>query len=259
MAEVKKAFHITPVMRTIRGGYYSMYCIRYAGNGQILASSPVSFDIKIIPVEDRLPTTLSTKSLPIFLTPFEGSILYTDQKCIRKIDGEGDEIFLVLEGDLRGIQYIGPNIIFVCTSSRVEKYTTSGEKLLKIEHDELGNQIYKDPQNISINRNGDICVAEYDETGNNEPLLTVVDQFGKYRFSYPPTPSGSPMDICCDSYCHIIIACRLIHVIDNDGNFLRYLNYDGIQEACSVTIDSEDNLFVSQLNDTCIRIMRSMC
>ncbi|XP_062603346.1 uncharacterized protein LOC134265125, partial [Saccostrea cucullata] len=253
MAEVKKTLHDPKIMRTLPGGYHSMHCLRFASNSKIFVSSPVSFDIRLMHTDETLPTTFRTKNSPRFLTPFEDGVLYTGKKGIRKIDREGDRIFLEIEGGLRGLQYVGPNTIFICKSSHVEKYATSGKKLLEIKLDDPGKRNDRNLQNISINGNGDICVAEYseaDEAKNYAPSLTVVDKYGKYRFSYFPQPSGSPMDLCCDLSYHIIIASKLIHVINKDGYFLRYLNYEGVQEPCSVTIDSEDHLFVSQLDDT---------
>ncbi|XP_061180671.1 uncharacterized protein LOC133189288 [Saccostrea echinata] len=246
-----KYFYDPFTIRKIPGGNQTMHCIKYAGNDQIYYCSQGSFDIELFLTDGTSVYTFSSQSLPSHLTPYEDGVLYTVAEEIRKINFEGDETFLHIDGWLRGIEFVEPNFIFFCNSSKVEKYTTGGERLLKIKYNDQGQPIYS-----SINRNGDICVSEYDATGYDDPVVTVVDEFGKYRFSYYPDPSSWPMDLCCDSCCHIIIASSTIHVIGKYGNFLRYLAYDGIKHPCSVTIDSEDNLFVSEMSDGHIRMVQ---
>ncbi|XP_061166690.1 uncharacterized protein LOC133175588 [Saccostrea echinata] len=198
----------------------------------------------------------------MYLTPYEDGVLYTGTGGIRRINNDGDQLFLPMEGNLRGITFVEPNTIYVCKGSEVEKHTTGGTMLLSVKYNDQGDQMYRNAENISINGKGDICVADYDSAGNTDSHsgVTVVDKFGKYRFSYSTKPPSWIMDLCCDSGFHIIIGyiSNTIHVIDKDGHFLRKLEYSGIDKPWSVTIDNEDNLFVSQMHDDFLRMMKYM-
>ncbi|XP_061180669.1 uncharacterized protein LOC133189287 [Saccostrea echinata] len=255
-----KSLHDPQITGTIPCGYHAMLCTRYAGDGQICVSSHVSFDIKRFYTNGTLVNTLTPSSLAMYLTPNEDGVLYTGTGGIRKVNSQGDKLFLPIEGNLKGIKFVQPDTIFVCNFSKVEKYSTGGKRLLEIEYNDQGEQIYGRLENISINGNEDICVSGYANNHESYHVVTVVDKYGKYRFTYTPTPKAynHPVDLCCDSYLHIIIVSNTIHVIDKDGNFLRYLLYDGIKNPWSVTIDREDNLYVSEMHDDYLRMMKYM-
>ncbi|XP_062602738.1 uncharacterized protein LOC134264451 [Saccostrea cucullata] len=257
-----RSLHDPQINGTILCGYHAMLCIRYAGKSRIFVSSHVSRDIKLFHTNGTLLNTLTPSSLAMYLTPYEDGVLYTGTGGIRKINHDGDQLFLPLEGNLTGIKFVEPNTIYVCKWSEVEKRTTGGKKLLSIKYNDQGDGIYGNAENISINGNGDICVAEYDAAGNIDSYIgvTVVDENGKYRFSYSTKPPSWPMDLCCDSDFQIIIAfiSSTIHVIDKDGHFLRKLEYSGIDKPWSVTIDNRDNLFVSQMHDDFLRMVAYM-
>ncbi|XP_062602739.1 uncharacterized protein LOC134264452 [Saccostrea cucullata] len=251
--------HDPHLVKNIPCGCIAMLCIRYTSDRQIFVISHGSSDINLVNTDGTLVRTFSPERLLPNLTPYKDGALYTDKEGIRKINSKDDKLFISIHGELRGIEFMEPNFIFVCNSSKVEKYTTDGKRLLKIEYDDKGDHIYKNPTKISINGNGDICVAEYARTDVLIPSVTVVDNCGKYRFSYglePKSDYSCMMDLCCDSCFHIIIVCDKIQVIDKDGNFLRYLVYDGIKNPLSVTIDNDDNLYVSELFDKYVRVLK---
>jgi hypothetical protein len=198
-----------------------------------------------------------------FFAPTRDGSLYTYPGGIRKVNDVGDELMLPLGNTLKGIAFLQPETIFVCNSSppKVTKYSTKGEKLLDIE-EENGRNIYTYPENIAINGNGDICVTNVALLfcTNQRSFVVVVDSDGCYRFSYtaPQERKFHPMDLCCDSNFHIIIADEensKLHVIDKDGRFLRYMSYDGIRNVCSITVDAEDRLFVSQMDEEFLRMI----
>lgn len=102
---------------------------------------------------------------------------------------------------------------------------------------------------ICENRNFDICVSNCD----NEVVL-VFDHAGKIRFQYNGNPSPKhkefwPKGITTDSQSRILIAdCYIqsIHILDQDGQFLRFISISDFKSPYGVCVDTRDNLFVAE-------------
>ena len=111
---------------------------------------------------------------------------------------------------------------------------------------------------LTENGNGDICVAD-----NAAKAVVVVNASGELRFKYPgnisPKPnykSFEPFKIATDVNQQILIndaSNDIVHVIDKDGNFLRYIEY-----PCTggLSIDPDHNLIAGNRKSGEIRIIR---
>lgn len=97
------------------------------------------------------------------------------------------------------------------------------------------------------NRNQDICV-----TDNGARAVVVVNKAGKLRFTYKgisscPTRIFDPVGITSDSQCRILISdwsnC-IVHILEQDGQFLRYIDICDLRYPYGICVDSKDNLLV---------------
>ena len=151
------------------------------------------------------------------------------------------------------------------TQSRVVRYLGAKRTMIHVHVIQNGRQ---GKRLFSI---GDAAVLQLTEYGNRDICVTdyagevvvVVNASGELRFKYQGKTSKNrnyksfrPTKIATDVNEQILIhdvSKDIVHVIDRDGNFLRYIKY-----SCrgGLSIDREHNLVVGDINNGRIRIIK---
>nr|XP_034324673.1 uncharacterized protein LOC105343882 [Crassostrea gigas] len=201
----------------------------------------------------------------------DGHLVYTDgeKQTINLLKNDKIQVLLTLHNwkPLNVCSTLYGDILVIMDScdqkqTRVVRYSGTEEKQ-SIQFDEKGEPFFNSYDGykcIAENRNLYICVVDC-QAG----AVVVLDQAGKLRFRYTgltgqkTTPKNRlfcPLGLTTDSQCQILISDisnDCIYVIDQDGQFLRYIDC-GLKCPWGLCTDMDDNLYVAEKGGTLRKI-----
>ncbi|XP_078340732.1 uncharacterized protein LOC144627477 [Crassostrea virginica] len=251
------------IISTIKTGHKYICSVTCLNEEQVWTSGETA-DIKCLSIQMVLQKTIKTKSgvMPRdIVVETTGTLLYCDlnTRTVYKVKNDQTEEIITLQGwrpNNLCVTSSGDHLVTVYsddwTQSKVVRYSGSTIKQT-IQFDDKGQPLYSGygyTKYIRENRNQDICVADW-----GAGAVVVVNQAGKLRFRYAGHPSPTknqpfkPYGITTDSQCLILIADfenHCIHIVDTDGQFLRYIDNCGLQNPYGLCVDNNDSLFVCE-------------
>nr|XP_022298081.1 uncharacterized protein LOC111107262 [Crassostrea virginica] len=260
---VRELLDVPEVLNTIKTRRANLRNVTCLNKEQIWTSGETA-DIKCFNIQGVLQTEVKTKTgeWPLDIAvDREGALLYSVGKTrtVYKVKNDQTEEIITLQG------WIPVNLCVTSsgdllvtmntdneTQAKVVRYSGSRAKQT-IQFDDKGQPLYSGKYTIKYiteNRNLDICVAD-----SAAGAVVVVNQTGKLRFRYtgPPSPTKNkpfePRGITTDSQSRILTADRnndCIHILDTDGQFLRYIDNCGLEYPYGLCVDSNDSLFVCE-------------
>lgn len=257
----KRPLMVHPIVMTdflTESGNNSFCHVSCVSNKEIWISGCDEF-LRLYNLEGKLVKSIKTKSgnVPIAIAIIRFDDLIYADKYDRSLNiVKGTEVHTMIK--LHGWRPLG-----VCSSSsdellllmvndsnnqtKVVRYSGSTEKQ-SIQFEDKGKTLlsptgsYDFPTCICENKNFDICVAD-----KNAKAVVIVDQNGKLRFRY--TSVFPPVGIVTDSQSRILISDHIyntIHILNQDGRLLRYIDNCFLQCPLGLCLDNNDNLFVAE-------------
>ena len=254
------------IIDTPVSGYGKLYNVSCLSDDEIWTSGD-NKTMKLYNLQGEVLKSVQTKSgnepSDIAVTR-TGCLVYADfgNKSINLVNGTQIQTLIKLRGwePLNLCITSSGDLLVIMISdddehTKVVRYTGSTEKQ-SIQWDYKGKPLFSSESGdkyLSENRNLDVCVADFDVKA-----VVVVNAAGKLRFRYtgsPCTPRESfhPRGITTDSRGNILTADyhrHRIHIIDQDGHFLHFINNCNLHNPLGLCVDSRDNLFLTE-TDTC--------
>jgi hypothetical protein len=257
----KSLFAEPRLAATTDTGYEYLYGISCLSDEQVWTRGNSKI-MKLLSLQGKLLKSIQTKSgnepKDIAVTQ-DGNLVYTDTNTVNLVKNKQVQTVIRVRGwrPWNICSASSGDLLVTMVSDDYQQYKVvrySGfTKTQTIQFDDQGQPLYSsgvfsDIKFISENINLDICVAD-----NEASAVVVVNQSGKLRFRYTGHPfdtmeSFDPVGITTDSLSHILTAdCdnHRIHILNEDGQFLRYIRNCGLDLPLGLSVDIKDNLFVA--------------
>ncbi|XP_052679375.1 uncharacterized protein LOC128160139 [Crassostrea angulata] len=262
----------TPVIiNKFNTGYTNLKNVSFYSEQEIWASAQVS-EIKCFNIKGNSINAIKTKS-----EEYPSDKAVTRDGCLLFSDYKLRTVNKVVNGQIKEIITLQGWIpLYLCVTSsddllvvmwdedkpqyKVVRYSGSVEKQT-IQYDKDGKPLYSEAYKIKFiaeNRNLNICVAD-----RAAGAVVVVSQAGKLRFRYTGHPSKEnpfiPRGITTNSQSQILVAdCGnlCIHILDQDGQFLRHIDNIMFDDPTGMCVDTLDNLFVAEYTTGDIKVIK---
>nr|XP_022298983.1 uncharacterized protein LOC111107874 [Crassostrea virginica] len=259
---VRELLDVQQVFNTIKTGHENLYSVTCLNEEQIWTCGSTA-DIKCFNIQGLLQKTIQTKSgknPSEIAVDIDGALLYSDWKTrkVYKVKDDQTEEIIRLQGWIPKqlcVTSSGELLMIMRsedeTQAKVVRY--SGSTVKQTIQFDNGQPLYSGNTKIKYiteNRNLDICVAD-----SGAGAIVVVNQAGKLLIRYTGHPSPTknepfkPSGITTDSQSHILtsdLRNHCIHILNADGQFLRYIDNCDLKSPYGLCVDSNDSLFVCE-------------
>jgi DNA-binding beta-propeller fold protein YncE len=218
--------------------------------------------LKLLSLTGKLLASIQVREHPYDIAVTrDGNLIYADlmNETVNIVKNKQMQILIKLWGwSPRNVCSTSSDDLLVAmvdkneTKSKIVRYSGSTVKQT-IQFDDQGRPLFSSESHskyISENKNLDICVAD-----KIAKAVVVLKQSGKLRFKYTGIPSNAmksfdPTGIATNSQSHILIADsdnHIIHILDQKGQFLQYIQGYGLNHPNGLCVDIRDNLFVTEI------------
>nr|XP_022295707.1 uncharacterized protein LOC111105628 [Crassostrea virginica] len=250
------------VVDTYETGYtytYKLACARSTNQIFVCGNNKV---IKQMTSEGKFVEKSSTESgnqpFDLALTS-DAQLMYSDHngKCVNIVRNNGkiENLIKLQKWFPMALCTTAANDLLVTMESedlatcKVVRYAGSTVKQ-EIQFNVKGEQLYCRADFINENKNLDVVVSDL-----GARRIVVVDKYGIFRFNYTGNlqsnryKSFGCSGVTTTSKCHIIVADEyndVLHVIDQNGQFLTYIDNCHVQRPGGLCSDTEDALYVTE-------------
>ena len=250
------------VVDTYETGYtytYKLACARSTNQIFVCGNNKV---IKQMTSEGKFVEKSSTESgnqpFDLALTS-DAQLMYSDHngKCVNIVRNNGkiENLIKLQKWFPMALCTTAANDLLVTMESedlamcKVVRYAGSTVKQ-EIQFNVKGDKLYCRADFINENKNLDVVVSDL-----GARRIVVVDKYGIFRFNYTGNlqsnryKSFGCSGVTTTSKCHIIVADEyndVLHVIDQNGQFLTYIDNCHVQRPGGLCSDTEDALYVTE-------------
>ena len=250
------------VVDTYETGYtytYKLACARSTNQIFVCGNNKV---IKQMTSEGKFVEKSSTESgnqpFDLALTS-DAQLMYSDHngKCVNIVRNNGkiENLIKLQKWFPMALCTTEANDLLVTMESedlamcKVVRYAGSTVKQ-EIQFNVKGDKLYCRADFINENKNLDVVVSDL-----GARRIVVVDKYGIFRFNYTGNlqsnryKSFGCSGVTTTSKCHIIVADEyndVLHVIDQNGQFLTYIDNCHVQRPGGLCSDTEDALYVTE-------------
>uniref|UniRef100_K1PC72 Tripartite motif-containing protein 2 n=1 Tax=Magallana gigas TaxID=29159 RepID=K1PC72_MAGGI len=226
-----------------------LYCMAVTDDNKVWMGG-YSRELKLFDLLGNLHHTVSITTQVIYLCMYNKLVVYSDvnDKAVRIISATDTVVTMFTTGDWEpfGITSAASGDLLVClyrdNQNKVVRYSSTGTVLQEIQYDSQCLPLYKEVVYITENVNGDIIVTDWE---NN--TVVAVDRLGIFRYSYSGVTCST---VTTDSVGHVIVTDYNgdnIHMMDRDGQFLRYIIHEGgINRPRGVCILGDGEMMVGE-------------
>ena len=215
--------------------------------------------LKLFDLQGNVQRTLNipcSSNCRLYICMHNGQVVFSDtaNKTIRKISQDNVVVTLFKTGNWEpyGVKDTASGHLLLCLckddQSKVVRYSGTGSVLQEIQFDSQCQSLYDAAWYITENVNGDIIVGDF-----KKDAIVAVDRLGIFRYSY----SGMNTDLEVGSVANnslgnvFLTDCKgeKIHILDEDGKFLKYFDLKGLKNPCAVCIIPGGDIIVGE-NET---------